>query len=463
MHSTDNVLMAGTWQHVAITYDGSLPQASRVTIYVDGIDITDRGDVNSIGTLSSVDPVSIAIGGNPLDTPTWFDGHIDEVSISSMARSTEWIAAQYHNQNLPTSSVAVGAAAEIPGLIVRTNADVVDGDTSSINALLADRGSDGVILLREAITSANNTANGAMADEIHFQIPNDDLNHFYYRNDSIADSLSIVGTTTLNDADIADFDPDYPNTPHSWFRIQLGSALPTISDPVVIDGYTQFDAQANTVAAPGTPDAVLKIELDGSMAGAGTDGLRFTTSNSTIRGLIINQFNRDGIRLTGVLSSSNTIAGNYIGTDASGTRDLGNTQHGVNIRSGASSNVLGGTTTGSRNIVSGNDNVGVNIVDTSTISNRVEGSRRPFATNCASLPTPMWIRSFYSIKQGPIRMRISVPAWSSLPKRSCPNSKSVRPSKRRGRQPFWPAKLSSRTCRSMRCAVMPIKMRISCG
>lgn len=91
VHSTNNVLMAGTWHHVAITYDGSLPQASRVTIYVDGIDVTDRSDINSTGTLSGVDLLSVAIGGNPADVPTWFDGRIDEVSVVGGVRSIEWM------------------------------------------------------------------------------------------------------------------------------------------------------------------------------------------------------------------------------------------------------------------------------------------------------------------------------------------------------------------------------------
>ncbi|ETX07607.1 MAG: hypothetical protein ETSY2_10265 [Candidatus Entotheonella gemina] len=374
VHSTNNVLMAGTWHHVAITYDSSLAQASRVTIYVDGMDVTDRSDINSTGTLSGVDPVSIAIGGNPIDVPTWFDGHIDEASVSGGVRSTEWIAAQYHNQNLPASFVTVSTEAEIPGLIVRTTADVVDGDTSSIDALLADRGADSVISLREAITAANNTANGDAPDEISFNIPDSDANHVYYRDDGIIGSLSLIATATLSDDAIGDFDPDYPNTQHSWFRIEPGSPLPVISDPVIIDGYTQPGAQANTVAAPGLPDAVLKIELDGSGAGAAANGLNLMARDIVIRGLIINQFDGDGLKLQGLSSTSNTITGNYIGTDASGTRDLGNAQHGVHVLSGASVNVLGGTTAGSRNIISGNDNVGVNIVGTSTAATRVEGN-----------------------------------------------------------------------------------------
>ncbi len=374
VHSTNNVLMAGTWHHVAITYDGSLPQASRVTIYVDGRDVTDRSDINATGTLSGVDPVSIAIDGNPSDVPTWFDGHLDEVSVSGSARSTEWIATQYHNQNLPTGFAAISPESEIPGLIVRTTADVVDGNTASIDALLADRGTDGVISLREAITAANNTPNGATPDEISFQIPNSDPNHMYYRNDGAMGSLSLTATTTLSDDAITDFDPDYPNTRYSWFRIEPSSPLPVISDPVIIDGYTQPGAQANTVAAPGLPDAVLKIELDGSGAGAAANGLLLMARDIIIRGLIINQFDGDGLKLQGLSSTSNTITGNYIGTDASGTRDLGNAQHGVHVLSGAAVNVLGGTTAGSRNIISGNDNTGVNIVGTSTAATRVEGN-----------------------------------------------------------------------------------------
>ena len=49
----------------------------------------------------------------------------------------------------------------------REVADTIDGDITSLTTLLGDRGADGEISLREAITAANNTPNGAAADEIH--------------------------------------------------------------------------------------------------------------------------------------------------------------------------------------------------------------------------------------------------------------------------------------------------------
>jgi hypothetical protein len=48
--------------------------------------------------------------------------------------------------------------------------------------------------------------------------------------------------------------------------------LPTITQPVIIDGYTQPGSRKNT-RATGAINAVLKVQLDGSAAGDGADGL----------------------------------------------------------------------------------------------------------------------------------------------------------------------------------------------
>ena len=60
-------------------------------------------------------------------------------------------------------------------------------------------------------------------------------------------------------------------------------------------------------------------------------------------------------------TNHNVVSGNYIGTDASGTADLGNSRIGVWIWDGAQSNTIGGTTVGERNIISGNEWSGVYI------------------------------------------------------------------------------------------------------
>ena len=74
-------------------------------------------------------------------------------------------------------------------------------------------------------------------------------------------------TTVADDADIGDIDPDHP---HSWFSISPASALPTITGPLVIDGYSQPGASANTNSVESLQglNTVLRIELDGTGAGA---------------------------------------------------------------------------------------------------------------------------------------------------------------------------------------------------
>ncbi len=71
--------------------------------------------------------------------------------------------------------------------------------------------------------------------------------------------------------------------------------------------------------------------------------------------------------------TDNLVQGNFIGTDMTGTVDLANGT-GVVIESGASSNTIGGTTAASRNIISGNVQNGITISDSGTTGNLVQGN-----------------------------------------------------------------------------------------
>src|SRR5438552_4790776 len=134
------------------------------------------------------------------------------------------------------------------------------------------------------------------------------------------------------------------------------SALPTITDPVTIDGYTQTGAVQNT--DPNGFNGTLLIELSGVNAGAGVNGLTISSGDSTVRGLVINGFQvldinaGDGILL--ITNGSNVIEGNFIGTNAAGTAVVGNDTEGVEVRDDSSNNRIGGTTPQARNLFSGN-------------------------------------------------------------------------------------------------------------
>ena len=78
-----------------------------------------------------------------------------------------------------------------------------------------------------------------------------------------------------------------------------------------------------------------------------------------------------GVRL--VQSDDNRIQGNLIGTDATGGAALPNLSSGAEIERRSDRNLLGGTTAGARNVISGNDDVGVEI-DEDSNDNIMQGN-----------------------------------------------------------------------------------------
>jgi hypothetical protein len=168
------------------------------------------------------------------------------------------------------------------------------------------------------------------------------------------------------------------------------SPLPTITDAVTIDGYSQPGASPNTLSVGS--NAVLLIELSGASAGSGAVGLTITAAGSVIQGLVINRFSAHGIRITGAGATGNVIAGNYIGTNATGTAALPNIGSGVRIDTGAQANRIGTNGDGvaddaERNVISGNGTQGVRITGSGTNSNVVAGNYiGTNATGTAALP-----------------------------------------------------------------------------
>jgi len=146
--------------------------------------------------------------------------------------------------------------------------------------------------------------------------------------------------------------------------------LPPLNDPVTIDGYTQPGASPNTLAVGS--NAVLLIELSGALANSAF-GLNLSGGNCTIRGLIINRFNFYGIYIAS--NGDNVIAGNYIGTNASGTSSFPAPNNGSGIYLTTPHNTIGGQSPADRNVLSGNGNAnggtGLYINTASAVGNKV--------------------------------------------------------------------------------------------
>lgn len=83
--------------------------------------------------------------------------------------------------------------------------------------------------------------------------------------------------------------------------------------------------------------------------------------------------NWDGIRITGMTAAGCIVQGNYIGTNATGSRVLGNSGAGVMIN-GVAGNLIGGPAPGLRNIISGNTAYGILLLNSGATGNRIQGN-----------------------------------------------------------------------------------------
>ena len=135
--------------------------------------------------------------------------------------------------------------------------------------------------------------------------------------------------------------------------------LPAISDPVVIDGYTQPGASPNTLAIG--DNAIILVGLNGN--GAPFSGLTITAGNSTVRGLAIDNFNGNspGRAIWLKTNGNNRIEGCFIGTNPTGTSPTNNTD--LIFLDHINNNLVGGGTAAARNVtasisISGDGSVG---------------------------------------------------------------------------------------------------------
>ena len=170
--------------------------------------------------------------------------------------------------------------------------------------------------------------------------------------------------------------------------------------------------------------------IDGSSAGVIVDGVSkafdcfdITSANNTIKGLQIYKCMRGvaihdgaqnniiggsspgernvisgnfiGVDIWGSGTNGNVVKGNYIGTDATGTAALAGQASGVHIKGFASQNSVGGSSPGEGNIISGNSDAGVAMFGGGTNGNTVKGNFiGTNAAGSAALPNGLGVKIY---------------------------------------------------------------------
>ncbi len=158
------------------------------------------------------------------------------------------------------------------------------------------------------------------------------------------------------------------------------------------DGEVLLSGSSNFLGEPGLGNTIaggeVGVEIDGSsnimvgntILGSNVVGLLIGGADNTVGGTgpgYQNAFenNGDGIQVDGASAVGNVIEGNAIGVNPNqASLAFGNSQTGVLIGAGASSNTIGGAAPGAANVISANGGVGLVIQGASTANNSVVGN-----------------------------------------------------------------------------------------
>jgi hypothetical protein len=113
---------------------------------------------------------------------------------------------------------------------------------------------------------------------------------------------------------------------------------------VVQGNYIGLNAAGSAAISNSAAGIEINSGSQSNLVGGLTPGAANVLSGNHTQGIFINGLNTD----------ANIVEGNFIGTDPLGISAIGNQFAGVEINGGAQSNVIGGITTGARNVISGN-------------------------------------------------------------------------------------------------------------
>lgn len=213
-------------------------------------------------------------------------------------------------------------------------------------------------------SSSANVISGNLANGVSFNVDDGTVT-----NNTVAGNF--IGTDYNGTADLG-------NDDHGVYigagvtHITVGGA--TSASRNIISGNNQTGVNVQAGSLNTISNNYIGTNASGAAAiGNGAEGVILQADENQVTNNLISGNVTVGVNIQ-FEASNNTVAGNYIGTNAAGTAAIANGSHGVSLNHAASSNTIGGTTTESRNIISGNGSKGVNTEDTGTDNNTILGN-----------------------------------------------------------------------------------------
>ncbi|MEJ2711024.1 MAG: right-handed parallel beta-helix repeat-containing protein [Anaerolineales bacterium] len=278
--------------------------------------------------------------------------------------------------------------------------NTVGGDTTGKRNIIAGNSGDGVQILGASTTGNTISGNYIGVDKNGYGLGNegqgvgiDDAgDNTIGPGNTISDNLG-DGVRLSN----ANASGNVIRENHIGTRIGAGLALPNHGVGVyIVDAVNNTVGPGNVISGNGSLgvglDGAVGNTLAGNIIGLDISGsyviynnasgvvLGNGSANNLIGGdspaerNIISGNMGSGIMLLDVGTADNTISGNYIGLGAAGTNLLGNEDEGINIGQWVQDITIGGLTAGERNVISGNEGGGIRLAGSQVSGILIQGN-----------------------------------------------------------------------------------------
>jgi predicted RecA/RadA family phage recombinase len=238
---------AGAWSHIAVTLSGSV-----VTHYLNGLNNGSGTDFATPG-----DGGTKAIIGSRTDLVTMFKGGMDEIRVSNIARSADWIATEYNNQSNPSNFYSVGAAVTpLPQATTPQISPAAGSYPGSVNV---------------TITDATNGATITYTTDGSTPIPGSN-------GMTISSGGSFTLTSSATVTAIASA-TNYTNSNTAAVAYTI-TALPQAATPQISPAAASYSGSVNVTITDATSGAAITYTTDGSTPIPGSNGITISSGGT---------------------------------------------------------------------------------------------------------------------------------------------------------------------------------------
>jgi parallel beta-helix repeat protein len=290
------------------------------------------------------------IGGDEPGERNLISGNnADGIDINGSGTMSNTVSGNYIGTNI-SGTLALGNGDNGVQVGEGASYNLIGGDTEGERNLISGNANIGISVSGSG-TMSNTVSGNYIGTDVNGAAALGNTSNGVYISDG--PQFNVVGGTTAAERNIIS-----GSSTNQGIHIRGGHAN------TVIGNYIGVDASGAVALGNHYSGILINNGSQHNVVGGSTAGERNIISGN----------GGDGVRINGTGTMSNTVSGNYIGTDVNGTSALGNDRGGVEIRDGASDNLIGGDTAGERNLISGNSNVGVSIYGSATTNNTVSGN-----------------------------------------------------------------------------------------